>query len=469
MAGTIINLIRNGFTAASVLNGIVRGNKKYSSTINNALAAGYTAQSVLKRLVGDKSNDQQKYFTASENAERNYSKSRSKAITKAAAASSAIGALSSILSQSGAREPSETSEENPTDIIDITNASPQTENVPTTARTSTESPFSLKNLQNQTSPAAEENVAQESEPSSSPLQENVKNFFETSVGRNFPAVAKFVKKHIESGFEDENINQILQKSPALSPLIKKYEQETGASFLNAIRDIGLGASNKTEQVSPEGTQEESIEPISEAIESNRTIRPMITPRGLIGQVTHQKDGTSILQVGDRKIKEKTADLQPIPAEWENVHVDLTKVPEEDRSASLRMFGASEDRTSVISRFWDNGKPVLYLYQRKDGQPFDEQLLESVANEVDAPISSGIQFAGAWSPEGKSRGSAFHFKIKEMAQDSKKTDDPSKPFFFIRLPYKFQHGFDTTFDKQLNLAKEKFNAGRKTEKRSKKSN
>ena len=92
-------------------------------------------------------------------------------------------------------------------------------------------------------------------------------------------------------------------------------------------------------------------------------------------------------------------------------------------------------------------------KEKNNQPFDEDTLFNIANEVDAPITNGMAFAGAWTTGGKSRGGAFHKRVKEMAQPAEEPDDPSKPYVFFRAPMLFQHGFMKIIDKEL-LEKER---------------
>ena len=280
----------------------------------------------------------------------------------------------------------------------------------------------------------------------------IANALPTKTETQFPQLPNFVKRMREAGKSPEEIYELAKQSPSLGPLVQKMEAETGQSYIERIKQSGqqqkVGAMAQFTATKPEKGQ------------------VVMTPDGQVGTIHDTKQGHALLDTEGRKQQIKLDGVEPIPDDWKNLQVDLSQVPEEEKSAQLDFIAPTNDRSQLLIKFWSGRKPVIYSYKRKDGQPFDEETLHNIANEVDAPITNGMAFAGAWSQTGKSRGGAFHKRVKEMAQAEEDPDDPNKPYVFTRIPMTFQHGFIKANDKQLLEVERRWNEIYKAKKRKK---
>jgi hypothetical protein len=297
----------------------------------------------------------------------------------------------------------------------------------------------------------------------SPEMQKAVQLLPTKIEQQYPHIGKFIDKHLESGKSPEEVYDILQKSTFFKPLLGKIEKELGVPFLDSIKQrSGVAPTPQTigEQPAPVSSIETATPPIAKGA-------TVITSDGGIGNVVSQKQNHSLVNVGGTNHSVSNDTLESIPKEWENISVDLSKVPEEDRSAPLDFIAPTEDRKNIVVRFWDKKKPLLFMYTRKDGQPFDEDTLNRIANETDAPISNGMKFSGAWSQTGKSRGGAFHRLLKLLSQFVGDPDEPDKPYVFTRIPITFQHGYMKAYHEQLAKAEARFDAYHKKPRKKKK--
>lgn len=273
-----------------------------------------------------------------------------------------------------------------------------------------------------------------------------------------PQLTKFIDNHLKVGFTPEQIYENVKKSKFLSPLIKRMEIGTGTPYLERIKTRANWI-NTGKQVAPE----EFKLPESGKLAAGELVA---SSDGTVGKIHDSKDTHSLFEVNGKKQQIANDQLQALPKEWENIHVDLSKVPEAERSAPLNFVAPSSDRKSLAVRFWEGKEPTLYLYERKDGLPLDDELLSAIQEETDVPVTNGIEFTGAWGEGAKSRGSAFHHRLKMLAQsgDDEEEDDPRKPYIFRRLPITFEHGFMKAVFGEFKRAKGKFNETFKPKKR-----
>lgn len=334
------------------------------------------------------------------------------------------------------------------------------------------------------------------------------------VETQFPHIRKFVDKHLAAGKSPEEIYENIQKS-GLKGIADRHTQQTGQSYLDRIKELagdqgqpskeenewdnfknmgsgmvsslysGLFTSLKEGKDTFAGIKDPVLQRAKPYFDRGLIKSPedlqkfvnqgpdslsqeVITPLG-VGTIHNEKGDNAFVKIDDKLHKIPKAEAEPIPKEWENISVDLTKVPESDRSAPLNFFASTPDRKSAFVRYWSGHKPMLYEYYRKDGSEFDEETLNSITNETDAPISSGMKFSGAWTQNGKSRGSANFHKLVKMAQEEGTEDDPTKPLRFKRINITFEHGFMKEYQQKLLKAEKAFDEFHKPPKRKKKSN
>lgn len=429
---TIPKLIAAGYTAAEILQTLTKKKPKASSSINKLLAYGYSAGEILKHLTGDKKGKDERYMTSEESVFASHEKERdkfTKLLLSTLGTAAGIGAFAA-----GNDEQTPVSQ----GIAEAGNEIPSSEpakQLPTPEGfPSPRSPEQAELFEKFSRlPESSELIKKSELPSELGLQEEKPNFLRTSeIEKLYPQLPNTAEKMLSAGKTPEEVYSALKSSKFMSPVLRKYEEREGRSYLDALK----------------GFESKSSLPSAEKV--------VMTPDGRIGEVFHVKDKTAILESNGKKFTAKSDELQPIPKEWETLNVDLSKVPEEDKSAPLSFVAPTEDKKQIVVRFWTkNHKPLVYIYRTKSGEPFDEETLNNIANEVDAPITNGMKFSGAWSQTGKSRGSAFFHRMNKMAQDAEEEDDPNLPYLFVRAPFSFEHGFFKAINKQLSHLEGKF--------------
>lgn len=455
-------LIAQGYTAVDILQSLFKKQPQNLNKVKKLIAYGYAAPTILRHLSGDKKRSDEDYMTSEE---RTFSsdESRRNETTKVVGAGLAAGLGGVGLLARGGQAAQTAGNVAAGQVgdgftgttIDATPIPPGgggADQALKQAASTAVPPSQAVRLPNAVGPAGgappfptpegfpPAHSQEQSElfekfdklPSAQSEAPSI-NLGESKIEQDFPHLASTAERYLNSGKTPEEAYDLLNKSKMLSPLVKRYEAMEGKSYLDAMK--GQHAIDST-------PPEASV---------------MMTPDGQVGDIFHVKDNTAILENDGKRFKADAETLQPIPKEWENLNIDLSQVPESDRSAPLSFVAPTEDKKELVVKFWTKEhKPVVYIYRRKDGQPFDEETLHSISNEVDAPITNGMKFSGAWAQTGKSRGSAFFHKMNRMSQDANKENDVSLPYIFVRAPFSFEHGFHKAVNTQFAKAEERFN-------------
>lgn len=423
-----LSAITKGYTAKSILTNIASKSPKYGNKINDALALGYTAQSILKKIAdpnGSTSNDQ--YYTEHEQTLKRDRDQKRRAAVGLISTIGTVGALAGGLSSILNNNPNSSSK------LPELSQNPPVPSFPTPQGFPQAKSDQQSNLFNKLDKLPDSQELNPKNTINFPVTEKIENIGglrSSEIEKLYPQLPNTAEKMMSAGKTPEEVYSALKNSKFMNPVLKKYEEREGKSYLESL----TGQSSNT---------------------PHKSI--MMTSDGMIGEVSHVKDNKSILENNGKKFSANTDELQPIPKEWESINVDFSKVPESERSAPLSFVAPTEDKKQIVVRFWTKDhKPVVYIYKTKTGKPFDEETLNNISNEVDAPITNGMKFSGAWSQTGKSRGSAFFHKMNRMSQDASKENDPNLPYIFVRAPFSFEHGYQKAINKQLSHAEGKFN-------------
>ena len=476
MAAQIFQALAQGFTSRTILNQLGKQYPKFAGPINLALASGFTPQSILKKISMPKesASDANAFYTEHEMTLKRDEQDKRKKLAALAGTLGTAGAIGAgVYGALSARQAAQQAAQQPQNILPgagggqppgpppggggggggipafvgpaggaPVNPAAQAQGVPgQPAPGQPTTPANWQQAMSQTPPVGGATAAGAG-TSANPRQSLMKKaeMLPTATEQAFPQMGKFIQSMEDSGKSPEEIYDALKSSKMFSPVVHKVEKESGMSLLDMMKER------------KEGQLAGQPAPIAMG-------QKVMTSEGLIGDVHDTKKGASLIDVNGTKVQVKNDDTEPMPAEWNNIHVDLSQVPEDQRSSNINFVAATPDRKSIVMQFWPaKGKsPILYTYQRKDGQPFDEDLLNSINTETDAPVTSGMEFTGVWTPSGKSRGSAFHHKLKIAAQAIEDDDDPNKAIVFTRAPMHYQHGFMKVYYDKIQHNREMFNA------------
>lgn len=206
-----------------------------------------------------------------------------------------------------------------------------------------------------------------------------------------------------------------------------------------------------------------------------------TPDGMIGTIEHIQDKQALVKDENGKTHKVLAkDLQDLTDKYKDVHIDVSNVPESERSAPLYGVTPRHDQKSIQVEFFpkdENVSKIVYEYFRKDGERIPEELQAKLREGMAIPVSSGIEWSGFWNAEeADSRGSTFHHDLKMQAQDldkveqGKEQDNPSIPYWFVKVEKIFEHGIHTEAKKEFGKRQKAFKqeykemTGGKTKKR-----
>lgn len=254
-----------------------------------------------------------------------------------------------------------------------------------------------------------------------------------------------------------------QISAALNTTLKPHQKKW-------LQDkIKAGEAKSLEEMIPEYLQQvpaqvqEQQNPINEITEEERKV--VETPSGDIGEIKSQRNGKALVDVNGKLQQHKVDDLQSLYEKFKDVHVDVSKIPEAERSAPLYGIRTANDDKNLIVEFFPKNSDVAddeYEYFRKDGKPFEESTLHALQEGLTVPATSGTEWAGIWNEEdADSRGSANHHYIKMQAQDKnkvesgKESNDPSKSLWFIKKKSLFRHGFEREVRRQFGKHAKEF--------------
>lgn len=450
MIKQILKAVGLGYSSNSILNNLIKRFPQHASKINTALTYGYPAATILKKLVNPSSDasDSQEFLTEHEKTYKRDIQNRRKETNKVLGTLGTVGAIGVALNELMGSDGQNPLQE---DLSSLD------ENPPSPSGTPKGETEVLGRSKKSPSPFSAENLSQQMQKANPKWEERHK--FSNMLNEIDPDFNRKFIRELWSGRPIDETVRIFQNQPQFRSSIHLLEQQTGMNFSDIARRMhgDFGAEPMQESKEPET--------VPQVIRKGSLVS---TNDGLIGPITDMKNTHSLLNVNGVNKQVKNDDLEILPQEWENIHVDLSKVPESDRSAPINFFAAPDDRSSAIVRFWQGHKPIVYQYYRKDGQPLDEDIIDSITNEIDAPITSGMKFSGAWAETGKSRGTALFHKLKMMAQGPEEPDDPSKPLKFRRIPIRFEHGFMKAYLGELTKGEGSFNEKYYPKKRKKRS-
>jgi hypothetical protein len=456
MAGAIPSVARvlsSGYTTRTALNQLKRIYPHLSKGITTLSLAGYATNTILRQALFPKGPPREDVGSEESKTHKEYNKTRkSENRIKAGAAATAIGALglyrflgtpaSQLPEWSG--ETIDVEQQEPLRLENKQNVDTSLPSQPITA------PPSPKDLEATQAPLTKGITGLNPRAPLGP-QDRPKDPFEEAkkLGihlreESFPQISEKVTRDLSKGMSPESIYEGLKKSPTYSPLINGIEKQQGRPYSERIKELHEKVNEKFKP--SVGAQ-------------------VITPDGEIGDIAHIRNKHGLIKTPGRLESDELSKLKPVPEEWKHVHVDLSEVPEEDRSSNLNLVFAEPDDKGVYVQFWEGKTPQFYRYRRKDGQSMTQDLLESLSKETDEAKTEGENFYGAWESGGKSRGSAFYHRLKMLSQwseDEKQKED--KPYIFDKVPISWEHGYLKLFKKKTKEANERFKKERSPKRR-----
>ncbi len=365
------NLINLGYTAADILDVVSKKNTGAGRKIRKVLSLGYPAVSVLKHLIGDSDSSDESYLTREEstkNAIENQKSSAKKNLGLGALAlAGGVGLLARGAGVAGT-------------LAQGANAASQAGAIANNAQLPQASPqgpgpLSVQGIQQQ--------AQQLGSPSSVPNQPNTPmgppqpevDYYQTHFHKNYPQLETFVKKHQEAGKSPEETYQQTQIAKAYSPIVKKYEEESGRPFSEAIEQIYNTGSNKTELDTP--------------ISKPRESELVMTPEGS-GNI-HKLHGDNAYVKMDGKLKKvPVSELEKPPQDVVEAVSNILKIPEIDRSSNVALYLYDPSESKMIIQFHD-GSAYKYL-------DMDPEVIRKLAEKEATPITEGKNMYGAWSPD-----------------------------------------------------------------------
>lgn len=457
----ILRALAQGHTANAVLKMISKSNPALASKVSTALSIGYTAEKILSLLSKETSENQTGVeLSNSERIARNSARAGDVA-KKAVMTATAIGAgglLAAGMQGVQGQLPPPVPNIGPRPMSNAPVRPTPTRNAPLSAPQQTLQPPPLP----QTQPSA---VPSQSLPPQPPLQgkmpaqgQQPEGTLTTLTQTQQPPSIDSVSIIREMGL-DQKINNLLAqgKSP------EQVSQEVVGSF-----------NPKQRKLFTEKVQKGQIPPTFDAIirdyasKSPKMEQPaqkpvkgdlVALPNGEIGELEHIKEKQALVKDDAGKLhKVKSTDLESLTNKYKDVHIDVSTVPESERSAPLYSIRTANDDRNLIVEFFPRNEVVAddeYEYIRKDGKPFDPALLQRLQEGVDIPVTSGFEWAGFWNADkGDSRGSTNHHEIKIQAQDKEavekgeEAENPSMPLWFVRKKSLFRHGYDREARRQF---------------------
>lgn len=191
------NLISQGYTALDILNSLISKEPKRLQSVKKLLQYGYSASTILQHLSGDKKSKPEEYMTAEEKTKRNTQKTKTERATQFGGTLAGLGALglgAAGLIGKGAQ-------------VAI--------------------PAATEAISSQVSqnPLSKEAIIDQASKLSSPQGLE-----------SFPEINRFVESMLKSGKSSEEIYEKIYKSNLMSPIIRKFESQSGKSFLDIIED-----------------------------------------------------------------------------------------------------------------------------------------------------------------------------------------------------------------------------------------
>lgn len=253
---------------------------------------------------------------------------------------------------------------------------------------------------------------------------------------------------------EEKRGQKLSVPELARELFRDYDANFGPNAQQKPPNIQKSDSNIQQ---PEGNPLESPQNIeNNSLESPKTKFVRLSD-GQIAEVKGEKGKVYKVDAAGKERLVPKKHTQPEPKSVSNSQVtfDLSKVPEEDRSAALSFVEMPKNRKDIIIKFGLGESP--YRYWRKDGEPIAEFIVSRIKEGITVPVADGDEFMGGWnSNEATSRGTVAAKEFSENAQEfGEETDDPSKLYYYEAMENVFTHGFFKQFYDELGIKKENF--------------
>lgn len=242
--------------------------------------------------------------------------------------------------------------------------------------------------------------------------------------------------------------------------MKHFQAEAGKNMEDAIGDyLGESKLSPTEELTEKPTAEQQPK-----IEKSSIVA---SPNG-VGEVKEIRNGQAVIDVDGKlhRVKESELEAEPEEVKQAKINTDLSKIPEDLRSAPLNEVYIPHDRRHVTVKYNAGLQPKRYIYFRKDGKPVSTDYINKIVSGVQLPVTSGKNFWGAWNAEtSDSRGSANYHELVKNAQEEGEPDDPSKEYWFIQEEALYEHPYmEKKGKEELRQLEKEFNEKEKSEKR-----
>jgi len=416
----IINAIRNGFTASTILNYLSRQFPKAAPAINLAKKSGFLPHTILRQL--NRKNDQSQdddYLTEYEKTERNYKKQKTDAY-KTVAKTAGIGALAGAgiagLMGRGASAAAQGALGAQGGV--------NTPNIPPGGGGGGPSPGPGIPPAGQINPAG--SPANPQNPPGTPAQNFAQAFNQTPGGtqsahdlanpidyytstthKHFPHIAKFVEKSLKSGKTPDEIYDNLQKSTLFGNAVRAHESENKSSFKDVIQQI-------KSRYSPE--EKGSI---------------VVTPHGA-GEIKETKGDHAYVDVGGKLQKLPLSEVEPGSPEARKSVADYLQIHEKDRSAPIALWFYDPEHKNLWVQWHFEGQVTKY-------RNFPDDIVEKIRSKAAIPVSTGQNEFGSWSPaDEESLGAAVDQFIKKDSRWKKsgKGEEKNPNYDTYELGYDF---------------------------------
>lgn len=193
-----------------------------------------------------------------------------------------------------------------------------------------------------------------------------------------------------------------------------------------------------------------------------------TENGEVGTVKGISANHALIEVDG---KTKKVPISSLIAEPETIKdaelvLNFSDVPENARSGALGIVRTSKDRKNIMISYGMTDD--FYVFKRKDGKPFDQDLISKLQVGQTKPRTKGYTYQGWWDPEVEdSRGSIAYSELREKSQSvDDEEDDPTKEILVETMDNTFTHGFREKFSDIIKETSSAFSRKRKPKKKKK---
>ena len=232
-------------------------------------------------------------------------------------------------------------------------------------------------------------------------------------------------------------------TPEFDNWIERFKQPEEPMFPPVVKDI-----------MPQPLSKEAPPPKNDLVE---------TPNGDIGTVKSISGNKALIEVNGKMQPVEISSLkgQPDAIKKAKFVFDPSLIPESTKSAALAQVIPLPSNEGVVVRFHGSNP---YMYHRKDGSPIPNDIIRSLIDGTEIPMTSGNTFLGNWDATvGDSRGSSNFKNLKNMAQspeEAQSNPDPNKPLIFEELKDNFLHGLYKDFESSMIEVDKAFKAKKK---------